>query len=134
VTEASSTAHLWGIQVRAALMQAQRLLRTLHQVLKVLSASTFRKRMLISVAAALTSLALLVLLLEISLRNELARESSYELATALPTSAGSAEVQPLDPLAALMGAPAADDLDTFAQSSVTFRKPVPLPRPRLRSP
>lgn len=71
-----------------------------------------------AVAAAIISAALLVLLLEITVRNELAEEASNNSLSVLPMPpASSTEVQPVD-LAALMGAPSADDAETLVQSLV----------------
>jgi hypothetical protein len=127
--EALTVARLWGRQRDVVLAKGQRLLRALHQVL---SASSFRKRTLMAVAAAIISAALLVLLLEITVRNELAEEASNNSLSVLPMPpASSTEVQPVD-LAALMGAPSADDAETLVQSLVASREPVPLPRPRRR--
>src|SRR5258708_34117787 len=100
--EALTVARLWGRQRDVVLAKGQRLLRALHQVL---SASSFRKRTLTAVAAAIISAALLVLLLEITVRNEPAEEASNNPLSVLPMPpASSTQAQPLD-LAAVMGAP-----------------------------
>src|SRR5258707_3824761 len=104
--EALTVARLWGRQRDVVLAKGQRLLRALHQVL---SASSFRKRTLTAVAAAIISAALLGLLLEITVRNELAEEASNDSLSVLPMpAASSTEGQPVD-LAGLIGAPSADD-------------------------
>src|SRR5258708_34073664 len=120
--EALTVARLWGRQRDVVLAKGQRLLRALHQVL---SASSFRKRTLTAVAAAIISAALLVLLLEITVRNEPAQEASNNSLSFLPMPpASSPEGQPVD-LAALIGQPSADEAETVVHSWLACWVPVP---------
>jgi hypothetical protein len=98
----------------------------LRTFLQILNAS-IGKRTLISVA--IISLALIVVLVAVSFRNELAED---ELIGALPIlpPAGPTDVQPMRPLAASTAAQPAGDAETAMQSSGASRELVPSPRPR----
>ena len=106
----------------------------------------FRRRKTLAVATGMVGLALLlILLLEISLRIQLAQEARdagtdatltasasapNELDDAFPVqSAGSALMQSSDQVGALDTAPSSELTQTFGQSS---REPIPLPRLRSR--
>jgi len=97
-----------------------------------------RKTTLIFVAAGLIGLALILLLLEISLRMELAKEASDATIGVIPAPSESPQklefadafpditlLQPMDQLGANISS--SDYAQTFGQVS---REPVPLPRPR----
>jgi hypothetical protein len=107
----------------------------------------FRRRKTLAVATGVVGLALfLILLLEISLRIQLAQEArdagidatlaasasapKKELDDAFPVqSTGSALLQSSDQVGAPHGAPSSELTQTFGQSS---REPIPLPRLRSR--
>jgi hypothetical protein len=106
----------------------------------------FRRRKTLAVATGVVGLALcLILLLEISLRIQLAQEARdagtdatlaasasapKELDDAFPVqSSGSALMQSSDQIGALDSAPSSELTQTFGQSS---REPIPLPRLRSR--
>jgi hypothetical protein len=106
----------------------------------------FRRRKTLAVATGVVGLALLILLLEISLRIQLAQEArdagtdatlaasasapKTELDDAFPVqSTGSALMQSSDQVGAPDGAPSSELTQTFGQSS---REPIPLPRLRSR--
>ena len=107
----------------------------------------FRRRKTLAVATGMVGLALfLILLLEISLRMQLAQEArdvgadatlaasasapKKELDDAFPVqSTGSALMQSSDQIGALDSAPSFELTQTFGQSS---REPIPLPRLRSR--
>lgn len=103
-----------------------------------------RKTTLIFVAAGLIGLALILLLLEISLRMELAREASdAAIGVIPPPSAGPQRlefgdvfpIQPTTPTSLQsvhqLGAPAATPSSDYAQTfGQVSREPVPFPRPR----
>jgi hypothetical protein len=98
----------------------------LRTFLQILSAS-IGKRTLISVA--IISLAVIVVLVAVSFRNELTED---ELIGALPIlpPAGPTELQPVRPLAASTAAPPASNAETAMQSSGASGELVPSPRPR----
>jgi hypothetical protein len=81
------------------------------------------KRILVSVAAAIIPLAVIVVLVAISFRTELGEN---ELTGALPTSspAGPPEVKPVRPPAALIVAPTNGDAETAPQSPGVSRELV----------
>jgi hypothetical protein len=98
----------------------------LRTFLQILNAS-IGKRTLLSVA--IISLAVIVLLVAVSFRNELTED---ELIGAIPTLAlaGFTELQPAGPLAASTASPLAGDAETTMGSSGASRELVPSPRPR----
>jgi hypothetical protein len=111
------------------LPQGERLMRALRQLLGTASP---RKTILL-VAAGVAALGLIFVLLEISVRNDLAREAT-DAASASPN-----QMQPGDLLIAApasapdvefvgsLGARSFSDAATLGQAS---RTPIPLPRPR----
>jgi hypothetical protein len=141
VTAIESAARVWRDYVDAAVAKGQRLASEVDRLLcasnRLLGASSRRTRMLIAIAAAIVSLALVVvILLEISVSDGTARNAGDAVveATPIPPPVGPAEVQPMQPLAALMGAaPAAEPVRTPpAESSAALRVPLPRPRPLSR--
>jgi hypothetical protein len=111
--------------------------RTVRQLFGKLSP---RKTTLIFVAAGLIGLALILLLLEISLWMELAKEASDAAIGVIPAPSGSPQklefadafpiitlLQPMDQLDAPGATSSSDYPQTFGQVS---REPIPLPRPR----
>ena len=127
-------------RIDALLHHGELVVRTVRQLFGNLSP---RKTALIFVAAGLTGLALILLLLEISLRMELAKEASdaakgvipapsanlqrLEFADALPIQPTPTSLQSVDQL----GAPEATSSSDYAQTfGRVAREPVPLPRPR----
>jgi hypothetical protein len=135
-----SAARAWRDYVDATVAQGQRLASKVDRLLgessRSLGASSRRTRMLIAIAAAIASLALVVILLEISVSDGPARTAGAAVveATPIPPPVGPTEVQPVQPLAALMGAvPAAEPLRTSpVESSAALRVPLPRPRPLPR--
>jgi hypothetical protein len=113
----------------AILPHGERLMRALPQLL---GTATPRKTILL-VAAGVAALGLIFVLLEISVRNDLAREAtdaasassnqmqSGHLLTAAPASAPDVE------FVGSLGAKSFSDAPTLGQAS---RTPIPLPRPR----
>jgi hypothetical protein len=113
--------------------------RTLRQPLGNLS----RHKWLTAIVAGVLGLALILVLLEISVRGELANEASAAAIGALPVSpqktefgdefsverTGSILLQSADLLGGPGATPSSDYAQTFGQA---FREPVPLPRPRRR--
>jgi hypothetical protein len=114
-----------------------------HKIRKLLGNSS-RHRALTVVVAGLIGLALILLLLEISVRRQLANEASdAALDTVSALSArpqkmdfgdafsiqrtGSISLQSADLSAVPRATPSSDDVQTLGQA---FREPVPLPRPR----
>jgi hypothetical protein len=128
-------------RIDALLHHGELVVRTVRQLFGNLSP---RKATLIFGAAGLIGLALILLLLEISLRMELAREASdAAIGVIPPASAGPQRlefgdafpIQPTTPtslqsvhqLGAPGATPSSDYAQTFGQVS---REPVPFPRPR----
>ena len=126
-------------RIDAILPHGEFVVRTVRQLFGNLSP---RKTTLIFVAAGLTGLALILLLLEISLRMELAKEARDAAIGVIPAPSESPQkmefaaafpIQPtsfplsqfVDQLGATTSSP--DYAQTFGQVS---REPVPLPRPR----
>jgi hypothetical protein len=122
-------------RIHAILPHGELVVRTVRQLFGNLSP---RKRTLIFVAAGLIGLALILLLLEISLRMELAKEVSDAAIGVIPAPSESPQklefadafpiitlLQPTDQLGATISS--SDYAQTFGQAS---REPVPLPRPR----
>jgi hypothetical protein len=114
--------------------------RTIRQLLGNLS----RHKTLTFVVAGLVGLALILLLLEISVRSELAKEASDAAIDAVPAPSaslqkmefgdafsiqrtGSISLQSADLSGVPRATPSSDDVQTLGQA---FREPVPLPRPR----
>jgi hypothetical protein len=114
-----------------------------HKIRQLLGNSS-RHRALTVVVAGLIGLALILLLLEISVRRQLANEASdAALDTVSALSArpqkmdfgdafsiqrtGSISLQSADLSAVPRATPSSDDVQTLGQA---FREPVPLPRPR----
>ena len=115
---------------------------TIRQLLGNLS----RHKTLTFVVAGLVGIALILLLLEISVRSELSKEASDAAIDALPAPSespqkmefgdafsiqhtGSISLQSAGLLGVPLATPSSDDSQTFGQA---FREPVPLPRPRKR--
>jgi hypothetical protein len=100
----------------------------LRTFLRILNAS-IGKRTLILIPVAIISLAVIVVLVAVSFRNELTED---ELIGALPIlpPAGPIELQSARPLAASTAVPPAGDVETAMQSSGASRELVPSPRPR----
>jgi hypothetical protein len=96
-------------------------MRTFLQILN----TSIGRRTLISVA--IISLAVIVVLVAVSFRNELTEDELIGALPILPPT-GPTELQPARPLAALMAAPPAGDVEM--QSSGASRELVPSPRPR----
>jgi hypothetical protein len=128
-------------RIDAVLSQAEVVLRTICQPLGSLSP---RKKALALVGAGVVGLALLLLLLEISVRTELAKEANdaaiaitpaptasaqkMEFGEAVPNQpTGSILSQSVDQLGATGATSSSDYAQTFGQ---VFREPVPLPRSR----
>jgi hypothetical protein len=121
--------------IDAILPHGKLVVRTVRQLFGKLSP---RKTTVIFVAAGLIGLALILLLLEISLRMELAKEVSDAAIGVTPAPSESPQklefadafpiitlLQPMDQLGANISS--SDYAQTFGQVS---REPVPLPRPR----
>jgi hypothetical protein len=118
-------------RVDAIIPQGERLMRTFRHLLGTASP---RKTVML-VAAGFIALGLIFVLLEISVRNELAREATDASASPnqmqsgnlLPgTPASTADVEFVGSLGGL-GAKPFSDAQTLGQAS---RTPIPLPRPR----
>jgi hypothetical protein len=109
--------------------QGERLLRTFRQLL----GTTGPRKAIMLVAAGVAALGLIFVLLEVSVRNEVAREatdpaSAMQSGNLLPgTPASTADVEFVGALGALAAKPLSDDAQTLGQVS---RAPIPLPRPR----
>jgi hypothetical protein len=129
-------------RMEAVLLQAERLLSTCQ----LLGTSSRWETIVKCIAVAIVGLALVIVLLEISVRNELAKEAADAAAGTMPAPSASLEqtkfedvfpilprsatqMETVDPLGALAVTPFSDDTQTFGQVS---REPVPLPRPRKR--
>jgi hypothetical protein len=117
----------------AVMPQGERLMRTLGRLLGTASP----RKTIMLVAAGLVALGLIFVLLEINLRNELAKEAT-DAAPAGPNHmqtgnllsgapATTADVEVVGALGALAAKPFSDDAQTPRQVS---RTPIPLPRPR----
>ena len=124
-------------RIDAILPHGELVVRTVRQLFGKLSP---RKTALIFVAAGLIALALILLLLEINLRMELAKEASDAAIGVIPAPSESPQklefadafpiitlLQPMDQLGAPAATSSSDYAQTFGQVS---REPVPLPRPR----
>jgi hypothetical protein len=128
-------------RIDAILPHGELVVRTVRQLFGNLSP---RKRTLIFVAAGLIGLALIFLLLEISLRMELAKEARDAAIDATPAPsvspqkmeftesfpikpASSNSLQSVDHLGAPGATPSSDYSETLGQ---VFQEPVPLPRSR----
>src|SRR5215831_18527109 len=100
----------------------------LRTFLRILNAS-IGKRTLILIPVAIISLAVIVVLVAVSFRNELTED---ELIGALPIlpPAGPIELQSARPLAASTAVPPAGDVETAMQSFEASPELVPSPRPR----
>jgi hypothetical protein len=124
----------------AILPHGEPVVRTIRQLLGNLS----RHKTLTFVVAGVVALALVLLLLEISVRMELAKEASDPAKGVIPPPSASPQrmefadafpIQPTTPISlqsvdqrsAPGPAPSLDYTQTFGQA---FREPVPLPRPR----
>ena len=114
-----------------------------HKVRQLLANSS-RHKALTFVVAGIVALALVLLLLEISVRMELAKEASDPAKGVIPPQSASPQrlefadafpiqlttpisLQSVDQLSAPGPAPSLDYAQTFGQA---FREPIPLPRPR----
>ena len=113
--------------------QGERFLRTFRQLL----GTTGPRKAIMLVAAGVAALGLIFVLLEVSVRNEVAREAT-DAASASPNQMQSRNVLPGAPasttdvefvgsLGGLGAKPFSDDAQTLGQPS---RTPIPLPRPR----
>jgi hypothetical protein len=113
--------------------QDERFMGTFHRLLGTASP---RKTIMLA-AAGLLALGLIFVLLEVSVRSELAREAT-DAASASPTQMQSGNLLPVAPastadvefvgsLGGLGAKPFSDDAQTLGQAS---RTPIPLPRPR----
>jgi hypothetical protein len=113
--------------------QDERFMGTFHRLLGTASP---RKTIMLA-AAGLLALGLIFVLLEVSVRSELAREAT-DAASASPTQTQSGNLLPVAPastadvefvgsLGGLGAKPFSDDAQTLGQAS---RTPIPLPRPR----
>ena len=128
-------------RIDAILPHGELVVHTVRQLLLNLKP---RRTTLIFIAAGLIAPALILLLLEISLRMELAKEASDAAKDVIPApSAGPrrlefgdafpiqpttpTSLQSVDQLGAPEAAPTSDYAQTFGQ---VIREPVPLPRPR----
>ena len=98
----------------------------LRTFLQILNASTGRRTL---ISLAIIALAVIVVLVAVSFRNDLTED---ELIGALPIlpPAGPTEVQRVRPLPASTAEPPAGDVETGMQTSTAFRELVPSPRPR----
>jgi len=112
--------------------QVERLTRALRPLLGTASP----RKIIMLVAAGLVGLALIFVLLEVSLRKELAREATdapanpnpIQSGNLLPLAPGSAaDVEFVGALGGLGTKPFSDEAQTLGQPS---RTPIPLPRPR----
>jgi len=127
-------------RIDALLPQGEVVVRTIHHLLGNLSP---RKKVMAFVVAGVAGLALL-LLLEISVRRELAAEARHVAIDTVSASSASAQeiqfedrfaiqpaastlLQPVDPLDALGTIPSSEYSQTFGQP---IREPVPVPRRR----
>jgi hypothetical protein len=129
-------------RIDALLPQGEVVVRTIHHLLGNLSP---RKKVMAFVVAGVAGLALLLLLLlEISVRRELAAEARHVAIDTVSASSASAQeiqfedrfaiqpaastlLQPVDPLDALGTIPSSEYSQTFGQP---IREPVPVPRRR----
>ena len=128
-------------RIDAILPHGELVVRTVRQLFGNLSP---RKTTLVFVAAGLIGLALIFLLLEISLRMELAKEARDAVIDATPAPsvslqkmeftesfpiqpASSTSLQSVDQLGAPGATPSSDYSETLGQ---VFQEPVPLPRSR----
>ena len=128
-------------RIDAVLTHAQLVVRTICQPLGNLSP---RKKTVALVVAGVVGLALLLLLLEISVRTELAKEANDAAIAVTPAPTASAQKmefgdavsnqptgsilsQSVDQLGATRATSPSDYAQTFGQ---VFREPVPLPRSR----
>jgi hypothetical protein len=103
------------------------LVRTFHRALHAVSRP--RKPALIVAAAGMMALIVIVCLLEISVRRQLASEADDIITGTIagaPSPVGSTETV-ADRIDALGAMPLSDQAQTFGQAA---REPVPLPRPR----
>ena len=124
----------------AIMPHGEPVMRTIRQLLGNLS----RHKTLTFVVAGLVGIALILLLLEISVRSELSKEASDAAIDALPAPSespqkmefgdafsiqhtGSISLQSADVSGVPLATPSSDDVQTFGQA---FREPIPLPRPR----
>ena len=104
------------------------LVRTFHRALH--AASRPRKPALIIVAAGMTALVVIICLLEISVRRQLASEAGDIVTGSIAGASspvGAMETELADRIGALGSMALSDQAQTFGQAA---REPVPLPRPR----
>jgi hypothetical protein len=115
-------------RVDTTLPRSEWLVRTFHRAIDAVARP--RKRTLIVAAAGMTALVVIVALLEISMRRQLASEAG-DIVTgsiaAAPSPVGSTETDLADRIGALGAMALSDQAQTVGQ---TIREPVPLPRPR----
>ena len=98
----------------------------LRTFLQILNASTGKRT---PISVAIIALAVIVVLVAVSFRNELTEDEVIGALPILPP-AGPTELQPAPPLGALTAAPPAGDVETGMQTSRASRELVPSPRPR----
>jgi hypothetical protein len=112
--------------------QGERFMGTFHRLLGTASP---RKTIMLA-AAGLLALGLIFVLLEVSVRSELAREATdaasaspnqMQSGNLLPVAPASTDVEFVGSLGGLGAKPFSDDAQTLGQAS---RTPIPLPRPR----
>jgi hypothetical protein len=104
------------------------LVRTFHRALHAVARP--RKRTLIAAAAAMMALVVIVCLLEISVRRQLASEANDIVTGSIagsPSPIRSTETELADRVGALGAMSLSDQAQTSRQAA---REPVPLPRPR----
>jgi hypothetical protein len=98
----------------------------LRTFLQILNASTGKRT---PISVAIIALAVIVVLVAVSFRNELTEDEVIGALPILPP-AGPTELQPAPPLGASTAAPPAGDVETGMQTSRASRELVPSPRPR----
>src|SRR5262249_37913053 len=98
----------------------------LRTFLQILNASTGRRTL---ISLAIIALAVIVVLVAVSFRNDLTEDELIDALPILPP-AGPTEVQRVRPLAASRAEPPAGDVKTENKTSTAFRKSFPPPRPR----
>jgi hypothetical protein len=103
----------------------------LRTFLQILNASTGKRT---PISVAIIALAVIVVLVAVSFRNELTEDEVIGALPILPP-AGPTELQPAPPLGASTAAPPAGDIETGMQTSrelVPSPRPRPVDKPRLR--
>src|ERR1700730_14367108 len=98
----------------------------LRTFLQILNASTGKRT---PISVAIIALAVIVVLVTVSFRNELTEDEVIGALPILPPAVPT-ELQPAPPLGASTAAPPAGDVETGMQTSRASRELVPSPRPR----